>query len=437
MIRIEQVEDDSPAARAGIQAGDWLRAVGSRPLEDIVDYYLALEADSPVTLLLEREGDSFQVELDLVEGEDAGLVPEHPAPLHCGNDCLFCFVHQLPKGLRRTLYIKDEDYRFSWLYGSYITLANMQEADLQRIISDQLSPLYISVHATDEDLRRRLLGKPVPPLRPQLELLTAAGIELHTQVVLCPGLNEGAELEKTIDDLSRFWPAIRSLAVVPVGLTRHRHNLPEIAPVSETLAAETLDIIEGKQVDYLQQFGSRFVYAADEFYLRAARDIPSLESYEDLWQLENGVGLTAQFRSDAEEVLLETIPLDLERVSLVTGQSFYLELQRFATRLSVRTGVDLSVVAVENRLFGSQVTVTGLLTGADILHAFADSDPGQGVLLPDVLFNEGASLLLDDMRLEDLERQLGVPVLKISSDPWGILDGLERLDCREIEILEG
>ena len=437
MIIIDQVIAQSAAEMAGIVGGDQLLAVGTRAVGDIVDYFLALEGQSTVPLLLCRGDEPFEVVLELAEEEDPGMVPAHPAPACCGNNCIFCFVHQLPNGLRRSLYVKDEDYRFSWLYGSYITLGNIGEEELQRIVRERLSPLYISVHATDEEVRCRLLGKQVPPILPMLERLTAAGIELHTQVVLCPGFNDGDVLRRTINDLALLWPQILSLAVVPVGLTRYRSHLPQLEAVTTDLAGSTLDILQQAQQQQLERTGSRFVFAADEFYLRAAREFPGIESYEDLWQLENGVGMLPLFRCEAEEVLIEAIPLDLGRVSMVTGSSFVAELESFATRLGVRTGVELQVIAVENRFFGSSVSVAGLLTGADIIAACETVDLGTALLLPDVLFNDGDNLLLDDMRIEDLERHFKIPVLRISSDPWGILDGLERLDCSEIEILQG
>ncbi len=438
MILIEQVVAQSAAETAGIMSGDQLLTVCTSPINDIVDYFLALEGKTSIQLTLCRGAEEpFEVHLDLDEEEDPGLVPAHPDPVRCGNNCIFCFVHQLPKGLRRSLYVKDEDYRFSWLYGSYITLGNISEEDLQRIERDQLSPLYISVHATDENIRSQLLGKQVTPILPILQRLTSAGIELHTQIVLCPGFNEGAVLQRTIEDLSHFWPKILSLAVVPVGLTRHRSHLPPLTEVDAELASSTLELLGKIQQEQLARTGSRFVFAADELYLRADQLFPLLEEYEDLSQLENGVGLLPQFRCEAEEVLLEAIPLELGRVSLVTGFSFVDELSRFATRLSFRTGVELQTVAVENRFFGTSVTVTGLLTGADIIEAFNNIDPGTAILLPDVLFNEGDNLLLDDMSIEDLEDHFKIPVLRIGSDAWGVLDGLERLDCCDIEILQG
>lgn len=438
MLAIEQILPGSAADAAGVGTDDQLMAIGTRIIDDLVDYHLALAATVNLEVLLQDAAGRTRVALITRSAdEDPGIIPRHPEPARCGNDCLFCFVHQLPKGLRKSLYIKDEDYRFSWLYGAYITLGNIREDELTRIITDQLSPLYISVHATDDACRRQLLGKPVAPILPLFERLCAAGIELHTQIVLCPGLNDGEVLRRTLEDLRRFWPRIRSLAVVPVGLTRHRQQLPVLAPVSAEQAQEVLDLIEGFQAFQFKQTGSRFVFAADELYLRAGRDVPPVSDYEALWQLENGVGLLASFRDEVAEVLLDAVPLDVKKVSLVTGTSFAGELRKFATQLGLRTGVDLQVIEVENHFFGTGVSVAGLLTGGDILAALKKSDLGQGVLLPDVLFRQVDDLLLDDLDLSALQQQFDVPLLVVSSDPWGILDGLERLDCPDIEIFEG
>ena len=437
MLEIEDVISGSAADFAGLRPGDQILSLDRRSVEDIVDYFLALEDARVLELEVLRDREVLSTTLALEEGEAPGLVPAHPDPEHCGNNCIFCFVHQLPRGLRRTLYLKDEDYRFSWLYGSYITLANLDRAQLERILADHLSPLYISVHATDLDVRNRLLGKCLPPVLPLLEELVGGGIQLHTQIVVCPGYNDGAVLERSIRDLYALGPEIVSLAIVPVGLTRHREKLPEIVPLGQADAVRILEQVAGLQGEFLAERGSRFVFAADEIYLRAGRDLPELDHYEELWQRENGVGMIAQFREEAEEVLLEAVPLDLNRVSLVTGTSFVSELEAFSERLGLRTGTDLRVIPVENRFFGTSVSVAGLLTGADLLAALSQQPVGDAIMLPDVLFKAGEDLLLDDISLESLEARLGVPVLRIASDPWGILDGLERLDCREIEILEG
>ena len=435
MLRIESVEPGSYAADLALQAGDRLVAINHRAIDDLIDYHQAIEAQQLDFEVLRQDDELWQLSLEKVADEDIGLELEHPQPKQCGNKCLFCFVHQLPKGLRRTLYIKDEDYRFSYLYGSYITLSNLQEADLQRIIRQQLSPLYISVHATDDNVRETLLGCPAPPIMPLLRRLTAAGIELHCQIVLCPEYNTGDILQQSIEDLAELFPQLVSLAVVPVGLTRHRQNLPKLRKLTQQEAAQALQLIHACQQKYLRQKASRFVFAADEIYLQAEKEFPELNEYEDLAQLENGVGLIPQFRLQAEEVLLEAEELDLNRVTLVTGHSFADELQGFVQRLSLRTGVELQVVPIENHFFGTQVTVTGLLSGADLLQQLQGRDLGAGVLLPDVLLKEGEQLLLDNLTLDDLCERLQVPVLPVESTPWGVLDGLEQLTDGPVDII--
>ena len=435
MLKIESVEPGSYADDLALQSGDRLVSVNNRAIDDLIDYYQAVESPQLDLEVLRPDDELWQLCLEKESEEDLGLELQHPEPKQCGNNCLFCFVHQLPKGLRRTLYIKDEDYRFSYLYGSYITLSNLQEADLERIITQQLSPLYISVHATDDNLRETLLGRPAPPILPLLRRLTAAGIELHCQIVLCPEYNDDDTLRQSIEDLAELFPQVASLAIVPVGLTRHRQNLPELRKLTHTEAAKALDLIHACQQTYLTEKGSRFVFAADEIYLQARQEFPSLSEYEELSQLENGIGLIPQFRQQAEEVLLEAETLDLGRVTLVTGCSFADELQGFAQRLSLRTGVKLEVVAVENQLFGTQVTVTGLLSGADLLSQLQERDLGSGVLLPEVMLKEGGQLLLDDFTLDDLCERLQVPVIPVEASPWGVLDGLEALAGSPIDII--
>jgi putative radical SAM enzyme (TIGR03279 family) len=329
--------------------------------------------------------------------------------------------------MRTSLYVKDEDFRFSFLYGAYVTLTNVTEADLQRIVQQRLSPLYVSVHATAENVRRTLLGRNGPPILELLRRLVEAGIEIHTQVVLCPGINDGVVLERTVAELHALAPGVRTLAVVPVGLTGYRRRLPQLRPVSVAEAALLIDQIEAWQQRFLEPGGSRFVFAADELYLRAARPVPALESYEDLAQIENGVGLIARFREEAREALAEAGPLRAGPVTVVTGESGFPEIQRFVTALGQATGVTIQLHPVANTFFGGHVTVTGLLTGKDLLRELQGRSLGEVLLVPDVMLKEGEDLLLDDLSLIDLERELGVPVRKIASTPWGLLEALEDL----------
>lgn len=427
MVKIEQVYPGGIAEELGLESGDVLISINQQPVRDLIDVLLSESLEELLIEVRRTDGEHWELELEKDADETLGLEVEHPDPQQCGNQCLFCFVHQLPRGMRRSLYVKDEDYRFSYLYGAYITLGNIREEELSRIEEQQLSPLYISVHATDEDVRCRLLGKQVPPIMPILERLIEAGIELHTQIVLCPGLNDGVCLENTIRDLYGLGPQVLSLAVVPVGLTGHREKLYPLTPLSEEQAQSALDTVESLQKTFLGNTQKRFVFAADELYLQAERPFPEIDAYEDFPQIENGVGLIPSFRKEAQQVFRVAEPLELEKITLVTGESFAPELQAFASELSRLTGVDLKVEKVDNHFFGGAVSVAGLLTGCDILSALADVHLGQGVLLPDVMFREGQDVLLDDMSLDELRARLNVPVYKVSSSPWGILDALEDL----------
>jgi putative radical SAM enzyme (TIGR03279 family) len=427
MIRIESVDSEGYAAEIGLLAGDRVLSINGHEIIDLVDYHLHIETDRLLLEVLRENDDLWELDLEKEPLEDIGLTVEHPQPHQCGNQCLFCFVHQLPKGLRRTLYIKDEDYRFSYLYGSYITLTNLNEIDLQRIIHDQLSPLYISVHATDHALREKLLGAKIPEIFPLLKRLVAAGIELHCQVVLCPGVNDGAALKQTIEDLSSLYPQVASLAVVPVGLTQYREKLPQLKKVTRQDATTCLKLIHQYQQDFLLHYDHRFVFPADEFYLLAEQPIPPFAEYEDYPQIENGVGMISQFRQQEEEVLLETEPLELDRITLVTGCLFQDELLRFADLLGQKSGIELQVIAIENDFFGPDVTVAGLITGTDLLSQLQDLPLGGGLLIPDVMLKNGERFFLDDMSIEDISSSLKLPVLAVESSPWGILDGLELL----------
>lgn len=435
MLRVESVVLESYAAELGLIAGDRLLRINGHEIVDLVDYHLTIEADHLLLEILRENDDLWEIELEKDPQDDLGLTVEHPRPQQCGNQCLFCFVHQLPKGLRDTLYIKDEDYRFSYLYGSYITLTNLEETDLQRIIQERLSPLYISVHATEHALREKLLGAKVPEILPLLKRLTSAGIELHCQVVLCPGVNDGVALQQTIEDLSALYPQVASLAVVPVGLTQYRKKLPELKKVTYQDATSCLELIHQYQRQFLARYNSRFVFPADEFYLLAEQKIPVYTDYESFNQLENGVGMIAQFRQQAAEVVQESDPLELDQITLVTGRLFQNELVGFAEQLSLKTGVALNVIAINNDFFGDDITVTGLLTGTDLLSQLENLNLGEAILLPDVMLKDGGHLFLDDMSIEDLSSALHLPVIAVETSPWGILDGLESLAVGSVEII--
>jgi len=427
MLEILTVEPGSIAEELGLQSGDRLQAVNGEPVTDLLDYLLA-ETDESLQLTIERiGGELWELEIEHDRDEPLGIVLPHPEPQQCGNNCIFCFVHQLPRGMRRTLYVKDEDYRFSFLYGAYVTLTNLAESDLQRILNKRLSPLYVSVHAADPELRQQLLGKPVADLMPLLRRLVAGGIDIHTQVVVCPELNDGAQLERTCRELAALAPGIKSLAIVPVGLTGHRQRLPALRTQTREEAIALVDWVEARQAEFLDQLGTRFVFAADELYLKAERAFPDLAAYEDLAQIENGIGLIPQFRAQAAEVITEAIPLDLPVVSLVTGVSAAAVIKDFAARLAEQSGLDLRVHVVENRFFSGFVTVAGLLTGKDLIEQLADESLGEILLVPEVMLREGEERFLDDVSISDLAQRLDVEVEVVAADPWGVWDMLDTL----------
>lgn len=428
MLAIVAVQPDSVGTELELEPGDQVLSINGKPVRDLLDYHLYIAEENVLLEVRKADGALWDLEFEKDAEDHLGLEFEHPQPNQCGNNCVFCFVHQLPRGMRRSLYIKDEDFRFSFMYGAYVTLTNIGEEEIARILEQHLSPLYVSVHATDEAIRRTLIGRDhILPILPLLQRLVAGGIQLHTQIVLCPEINDGACLERTIDDLAALRPGLLSLAIVPVGLTGHRRRLPQLRPFTQPQAAAVVELLHQRQQRFLAETGSRFLFAADELYLQAKVEFPELDEYEELPQLENGVGMIPLFRAEAEAVLEEAGPLCLGSISLITGVSAFGELERFLQQLSQKTAVTLELHGIHNDFFGGQVTVTGLLTGTDILAQLQGRDLGDALLIPDVVLREGEDVFLDDMTLEQLRQELGLPVIKIESNPWGVLEALEDL----------
>lgn len=427
-LLIETVAEGSPAARAGILPGQRLLAINGTRLRDLIDYsWLAL--DEPADFCIAApDGTVREVALTPAPGEPPGLTFFPPDPKRCGNNCIFCFVHQLPKGLRRPLYVKDEDYRLSFLQGTYVTLSNLKQTELRRIIEQRLSPLYISVHAVDPQVRQRLLGKTgIPPILEQLQTLADARIELHTQVVLCPGVNDGAALEETVEKLAELYPSVLSLAIVPVGLTEHRSKLPELTPVDSQYAADFLDLWLPKMRSLNKRLGEAFLQLADEFFLKADHPFPALKEYGDLPQWENGVGMVPWFQKDAATIIKRAKPLASVTGTVVTGQSALKLVSTFLDQLNERTGCSITARAIPNLLFGSSVTVTGLISGADIVSALNGQQLGDVLLIPDVMLKEEAGCFLDDTTPSDLAQQLNCTVSTFEPTPSGLYKQLKQL----------
>ncbi|MBN2416596.1 DUF512 domain-containing protein [bacterium] len=414
-LNIESVAEGSAAEAAGLQRGDRLLSVNGHALGDMIDFHF-YAGDKRLKCRFIRDGREKKAVLKQREGVPLGL---HFEPLRyavCGNNCLFCFIDQNPRGLRETIYIKDEDYRMSFLYGNYVTLTRTGPGDVERIIEQRLSPLYVSVHAVDPDVRRRLLGlKKDDGLLEKLRRLCDAGIEVHAQIVLCPGVNDGDVLAESIDVLERFYPALRSLAVVPVGLTAHRDGLPDLRPVDAAAAADVLHMGGRFQGAFAGKHGEPFVYFADEFYLLAGRELPPDEHYGHYWQTGNGVGITREFlvRFELES---RDFPASLpaaRRLTLVTGTLAAPVLRDQVLPVLNRIGnLTAGVHAVENRLFGSSVTVSGLLCGRDIVRSLQHVPEDGAVLLPPNCLNTDG-VLLDDMTPAAMAEKLGREVVVV------------------------
>lgn len=426
---IQTVTPGSIADELGVEAGDRLLAIDGRPLRDIIDYSYHTAAEEELLLEVAKpDGELWELEIQREPGEPFGLTFAAPEPARCRNNCVFCFVHQLPKGLRKPLYVKDEDYRLSFLNGNYVTLANLKPAEVRRIVAQRLSPLYISVHATNPALREHLLGtRGIPPILEQLRQLAGARIVMHTQVVLCPGLNDGPELERTVADLAALHPAVQSLAVVPLGLTRHRRGLPRLEPVDGEYARRFVETWQPRAKALKKRLGEPFLFLADEFYLKAGLPFPALREYGDLPQIENGVGLVALFLRDAARVLRSARPMKRCRLTVVTGVSAFGFVAEFLEKLCEKAGVEIRAVAVENRLFGESVTVCGLVAGNDIISALRGSEIGSALLVPDVMLKEGEGVFLDDLSVGELGERLGCRVICFEATPRGCYGAIREI----------
>ncbi|MDH5202022.1 MAG: DUF512 domain-containing protein [Nitrospirota bacterium] len=422
-LEIKTILPGSLAEKSGLLPGDVLLSVNSHKLRDSIDFMFYSNEDS-LKMTAHRGEKIITVTIAREEKRELGIDFNPFKVMICKNNCIFCFVKQLPKGLRKTLYIKDEDYRMSFLYGNYITLSNLGREDRKRISEQRLSPLYISVHSTNKSIRNKLLGTTKgPDILKELKFLTENKIRLHTQIVLCPGYNDGKELSKTISDLHRFYPYVSSIAVVPVGLTMHRRQL--IKPVEKEEARNALKIIESFQKRFKKRHGDPIVYGADELYIKAEIIFPSIKEYGDFHQIENGVGMVPLYMDQIRKIKLpKTLPRKKNSLTF-TGLSFYPFLQKTLAKLPERENLNISVIPVENNFFGTSITVTGLLTGRDVIKTLSNKIESYDVILvPDVVLKDGEDRFLDDITLKDLEEALGIPSKKIASTPEGLIQGI-------------
>ncbi|MEA4852728.1 MAG: DUF512 domain-containing protein [Christensenella sp.] len=431
--RIQSVQPNSIAAECGLMPGDTLLSVSGSDVRDYIDYTY-LVSDEEIILLIEKiDGTLEEIEIEKEVDEDLGLIFENDGfgrKIVCKNKCLFCFVDQMPAGMRKTLYVKDDDWRTSFLMGSYITLTNMPQQTIERIVKQKISPLYVSVHAYDEALHNKLLANPhAEKTFDILRYWTENGIQCHTQIVMCEDLNDGDELKKTIENLYALYPGILSVAVVPVGLTKFREGLYPLHPISKKVAEETIDVIEDYQRRFLQDNQStRFVFAADELYIRAQRPMPGIEAYEQLEQIENGVGMVSVFLEDAKEALVSAAGTEnkYNEVAVATGHDFYPFMKKIAEDVENVMKTKINVYKITNDFFGETVTVTGLLTGRDVIRQLKGKKLGDALLLSSCCFKEHEDAMLDDITIRQVENELGVPCVKVENDGYAFVEALAK-----------
>lgn len=426
---IVKVERSSIADDIGLAPGDTLLSIDGKEINDILDYHFWVRSDQLEVEIKKANGKIWAVEVEKDYDEDLGLEFEDllfDRMKTCQNRCIFCFIDQLPRRMRKTLYIKDDDYRHSFLFGNFITLSNLREEDWEKIITMRLSPLYISVHALQPQVRSMLLGNQrAGRIRQDLLRLSQAGIQCHTQIVLCPGINDGRVLEETIDGLAELYPSVASIGIVPVGLTGHRKKLPELKSLNETDAVGLIDLIHRYQQRFCSQLGYGLVYGADEIYLKAGQPLPDREYYDDFPQVENGIGIGRLFLDEfAEEENNLPAKIREREVYILTGQSAVEIWQEIISRLNRIQGLKLHILPVRNEYFGGQVTVTGLLTGSDIIKTLGQDYAGKTILIPEIIFKEGQDILLDDISLNDIKEASGAELKTIEMTASALIEAI-------------
>lgn len=457
---ITSIAPGSIAEELGVESGDLLISINGQEIEDVFDYrYLSQEEE--LIVVVRRGDEDWELEIekdpdeDLGIGFESGLMDEYRS---CRNNCIFCFVNQMPKGMRRTLYFHDDDARLSFLQGNYITLTNMSDHDIDRIIRYHLEPINISFHTMNPQLRCEMLrNKTAGDVFPKIRRLKEAGIELNGQIVLCRGINDGDELEYSLREFEQYLPELRSVSVVPVGLTRYRERLPKLEPFDAQSAGRVIDQIERWQQYYMDRYGVHLVHASDEWYIMAGRDLPGEERYDGYLQLENGVGMVRLLTEEVREALRDAgqhrvnVPIpggeeaadrgcspagedaasgeygqDKERhVTIATGRLIGPTIASLMEEvMQVFPHLKADVVPITNHFFGELITVSGLITGQDLTAQLRGRDLGQALLLPCNMLRSGENVLLDDMTVEQIEETLQIKVIIVESDGRSLVEAV-------------
>ena len=420
-VKIMQVAKGSPADKAGVRADEMLVAINGNAIEDILDYQF-YATEKKLLVDLELDGKTRSVKIKKNQYDELGLEFETylmDKQHHCKNKCIFCFVDQMPPNMRETLYFKDDDARLSFLFGNYITLTNMEQKDIDRIIKMHISPVNVSVHTMNPALRQKMMLNPkAASSLDYLRQLADAGVKINTQLVLCPGINDGDELRYSLQELGKLYPSVESIAAVPVGLTRFRDGLYPLEPYTKEGAEQVIEIIHSFADDFYKEHGVRLAYPSDEFFLKAERELPDDEYYGEYNQLENGVGLLALLRQELTYALEDWEDDGVSRrISLATGEAAAEFLRGQVARVKEQfPGLDCTVYPIHNDYFGPNITVAGLVTSTDLIAQLKGKDLGEELLIPGVMLRHEQDKFLDDGTVEDVEKALGVPVRTVDNE---------------------
>ena len=436
---IKEVMQDSIAWELGIEAGDRLITVNGQEIEDVFDYHFYVNDEELVILIEKPDGEEWELEIEKDYDEDLGiefeqgLMDEYRS---CRNRCIFCFIDQMPRGMRETLYFKDDDSRLSFLQGNYVTLTNMSDHDIDRVIRYHLEPINISFHTTNPELRCRMLhNRFAGDALAKADRLYEAGIHMNGQIVLCKGINDGEELERSIRDMAKYLPYLQSVSVVPVGLTKHREGLEPLEPFGKADAEEVLSAVHRWQEKLYEEYGTHFIHAGDEWYILAEKELPGEERYDGYLQLENGVGMLRLLMNEFEEAYEEVQDDGIQReLSVATGLLAHPYIQEMADRLMMRCpGTDIRVYPIRNDFFGELITVSGLITGRDLIAQLRGQELGDRLLLPCNMFRSGEEVFLDDVSLAEVEEALQVRADIVKSSGQDFIDAVLTSIDEEIE----